>query len=221
MNVRLDHSLVSELLERLPVTLELLIGSIAIALTVGVASSFVAARTESRFVMGLNRAVAISLGCLPFFWLALGLALLAGVRWGDSIFGWASTNHFSTRDHLTHLIIPACVVALAELPITLRALEDLQYTGVDWKTDLKTRVYLSLQELAWRLPEVMGACLITEMAFAWPGEGRLFLNAVNLFHQTALAVDIVLLIAILTLLARSIIGIAVRINPRRPETRNA
>ena len=210
----------SELLQRLPVTIELLSGSIIIVLTVGVALSIVAARTQCRIVKRLVRVLAISLGCIPFFWVALSLALLASIRWGASIFSWASLDHFSIRDHLAHLIIPACVLALAELPIVLNALGGLQYLSDDWKTDLTARISLSLQELAWKLPEVMGAGLITEVAFGWPGEGRLLL-AIIYSSQTTRAIALVLLIAVLTVLARLIVRVAAGVSPRRTEAGNA
>lgn len=212
--------LVSELMRRLPVTMELLFGSIIVVLTVGVALSVVAARTQGRVVKGLFRALAISLGCIPFFWLALSFALWASIRWGHSTFGWASLDHFSARDHLAHLILPACVLALAELPIVLNALEGVQRLSGDWKTDLAARISLSLQELAWKLPEVMGACILTEVAFGWPGEGRLLLAIIR-SSQTTLAIALVLLIAVLTVLVRLIVRVATGVNPRHTENGNA
>lgn len=211
---------VSELLRRLPVTTELLFGSIIVVLTVGVALSVVTAMTQGRVVKGLVRALAISLGCIPFFWLALSLALCASIRWGHQIFGWASLDQFSARDHLTHLIIPACVLALAELPIVLNALERVQHLSGHWRTDLAARVSLSLQELAWKLPEVLGACILTEVAFGWPGEGRLLLAIIRT-SQTTRAVALMLLIAVLTVLVRWIVRVATGVNPRRTETGNA
>lgn len=216
---RPEH-LVLELLRRLPVTIELLSASIILVLTVGIALSIVAARTQCRVVKCLADTLAISLGCIPFFWLALSLALWVSIRWGNSIFGWASLDHFSGRDHLAHLIIPACVLALAELPIVLKALESFPYLSDDWKTDLTARVFLSLQGLAWKLPEVMGACLITEVAFGWPGEGRLLLAIIR-SAQIAPAVALVLLIALLTVLVRLIVRVAIGVHPRRAENGNA
>ena len=210
----------SELLQRLPVTIELLSGSIVVVLTVGVALSIVAARTQSRVVKCLVRALAVSLGCIPFFWLALSLALWVSIRRGNSVFGWASLAHLSIRDHLAHLIIPACVLALAELPIVLNALEGLQRFSDDRKADVTARVSLSMQELAWKLPEVIGACLITEVAFGWPGEGRLLLAVIH-SSQTTRAIALVLLIAVLTVLVRLIVRVATGVSPRRRETGNA
>jgi peptide/nickel transport system permease protein len=211
--------LVHELLRRLPVTIELLFGSIIVVLTVGVALSIVAAMTQGGVVKVLVRALAVSLGCIPFFWLVLSLALWASIRWGHSIFGWASLDHFSARDHLAHLILPACVLAFAELPIVLNALGRVQYLRGHWKTDLAARVSLSLQELAWKLPEVMGACLLTEVAFGWPGEGRLLLAIIG-SSQTTLAIALVLFIAVLTVLVRLIVRVVTGTNPRRAETGN-
>lgn len=220
MNGRTEHSPALEILGRLPVTLELLVGSIALALAVGVAASIAASRRRGGTVANVGRTVAIALGCIPFFWLAFSLALAADLRWGISILGWASTGQFSVRDRLVHLIIPACVVALAEFPIVWKALEDVRCDESDWKVDLRTRVSLALRELAWRLPEALGMCLLTEMAFAWPGEGRLLLNALITDHR-ATALGVVIVIAVLTLLVRIVVGIAVRRDIRRFETQDA
>lgn len=216
----MSASLLSELLQRLPATMELLTGSTIVALTVGVAVSVVAARTQARVVKFLASAFAISLGCIPFFWLALSLALWASIRWGESIFGWASLDHFSARDRLAHLIVPACVLALAELPIVSKVLARRPYLSGEWRTDLAARVSLSLQDLTWKLPEILAACLLTEVAFAWPGEGRLFLAIIH-SSQTTLAVAVVLLIAVLTVFARLIVRVAIGVNSERTEAENA
>lgn len=212
--------MLAELLRRLPVTMELLLGSIIVAVTAGVILSVVAARTPGRIAESLIRAIAISLGCFPFFWLALSLALWALIRWGSSIFGWASLDKFSARDHLAHLIIPACVLALAELPIILNALEAARDLGGDLTMGLSGRVHLSLQGLAWKLPEVMGACVLTEVAFGWPGEGRLLLEGIHSSQATP-AVALVLLIAVLTVFARFIVQIVRRTSANQSGTGNA
>jgi len=203
---RLEPILAREILPRLPVTLELLVGSMIISLAFGLAAAWVASRTRNRIFNGTIAALALVLQSIPFFWLALSLSVLAAIRLGHSVFGWASSNRFSLTDHIVHLILPAGIAALAQIPIVVSALKSSakQNRGFEFTS----RLYTAMLALAERLPEVIGACLITELAFAWPGEGRFLFNAVNTFDQPALAMGVVVFFGWLTLLFRVILRLA-------------
>lgn len=191
---RLELILAREILPRLAVTLELLVGSMIVSLAFGLAAAWVASKTRNRIISRSISALTLVLQSVPFFWLALALALLASIRFGQSVFGWASSNGFSLADHIVHLSLAACIAALPQIPIVLCALKP-------------ARLYLAMLALAERLPEVIGACLITELAFAWPGEGRFLFNAVNADRQF-LAMAVVVLFGWLTLFFRAVLRLA-------------
>jgi|HubBroStandDraft_5_1064220.scaffolds.fasta_scaffold11110_6 peptide/nickel transport system permease protein len=203
---RLESLLAREILPRLPVTLELLIGSMIVSLAFGLTVAWVASRTRNRFINRSIAALALVLQSVPFFWLALSLSVLAAIRFGHSVFGSASSNRFSLTDHIAHLILPACIAALAQIPIVVCALKSSAKQNHGF--EFMSRLYLAMLALAERLPEVIGACLITELAFAWPGEGRFLFNAVNTFDQPGLAMGVVALFGWLTLFFRAILRLA-------------
>jgi len=197
-------SVIPLILQRLPVTLELLGSSMVLALIIGVGLAFIAARARGRIAKRLLSGCVLALRCIPFFWLALVSQLLAAIYVGDWIFGTSSSNRFSLTDHLAHLAVPACILALMQIPIVVQALQATASRSVQ-KTSAP--VAAVLDALAVRLPEIIAACFITEMAFGWPGEGRLFLAAVNA-DQPKLATGVVLLTAVLTLLLRVALRLA-------------
>jgi ABC-type dipeptide/oligopeptide/nickel transport system permease component len=106
----------STILDRLAPSIELLLFSCAIALAAGLVLTSLAAMNRS--VSIVVTAVAAIIRNVPFFWLAIVVASPASMR-GDHFFGWTSKQHFELGDHVTHAIIPGCLVAIVGLAIIL------------------------------------------------------------------------------------------------------
>lgn len=187
---------VPEILRRLPETIELLGASMAIAIFFAIAVRSLRPMVHSGVVDFLDCGLIRALRCIPFFWLAAAAALLAAMRFGNSAFGVSSSAHFTFGDHLRHLAIPACALAIMQLPIVTAA---LRRTGGS--------LYASFDALAKRLPEVFAACFIVEMLFAWPGEGRMMMHYI--VGPTVLegGAEVVILVAAITLLISCIVSV--------------
>lgn len=176
------------LLERLPATLQLsgtaLVLSVAIGLPVGVLS----ASRRGSFVDRVVMLAALAGQSMPVFWVGAMLILVFGV--------WLQWLPVAGRGDLTNLILPATALALFSVGrnarLTRAALLDA--LGTDYVRTARAKG-LTERRVLWRhafrsvlLPVVtvigldighlIGGAVITETIFAWPGVGRLTVEAV-------------------------------------------
>lgn len=212
------------IVDRLPATLLLTVTSAIIAVTVGTLLGVVAARKS-----GSAQDSVLSFGnyvffAMPSFWLGLILIVIFASK-----LGWVPTagmrsvreNYTGWRDVLDvahHLILPALTLALVQIPIYFRITRAsvVQQQREDYITTFRAtgmpqpqvfRRYALRNAL---LPTVTvfglglgfvftGAALV-EIVFAWPGVGRLTLDAV-FRRDYPLLLGIYLMIAITVSLA--------------------
>lgn len=190
-------------LERLPPTLELIIASFIIAAIVGSALALLSARAPIS-VRPILVNLALPLRCVPFFWLAIVAQTLVGLKLhGQNPFGMAGLDRFDLRDRLAHVILPALVLASVQIPAVAEYLSRdgrIASRGFSQANALLTDIFNVFAE---RFPEVIGAVVLTELLFAWPGDGRLFFNAWGQ-GDLAMAVALVLFGALAALLTRFI-----------------
>ncbi|MFO7944750.1 MAG: ABC transporter permease [Anaerolineales bacterium] len=126
--------IVDEMSERFPATLELVVPSAVLALTLGVFSGTFAASRRKRFADYALRMYSVIIYSLPIFWFGLMLQLLLGVQLNwlpisgriDSVIGTTllrktnlylidtviSGNWAAFRSVLTHLILPTITLGL-------------------------------------------------------------------------------------------------------------
>ena len=175
-------------LERLPATVQLTLAAMLVTIAVGVSLGiFTAVRRGTRYdVAGTILAV---LGqSLPNFWLGIMLILLFGVA-----LRWLPTSGFAGW---TSLVLPA--VTLAAFPTALVArltrssmLEilnrDYIRTGrakglaerrVVLRHALRNAAIPVLTVIGLQIGALLGGAVITESIFAWPGMGKLIVDAI-------------------------------------------
>ncbi|MBV9027941.1 MAG: ABC transporter permease, partial [Candidatus Eremiobacteraeota bacterium] len=188
------------ILERVPATLELTISSFILALLIGVSSGvFSAVRPYSAWDYAITT-FAFFGQSMPVFWFALMMQLAFAVHGIPLGFGYAlqlpsaglSTNdNFVFADRLSHLILPALVLALLQVALYTRFMRSsmleviktdymrtAQDKGLDFRTVLfkhgfKNALIPLVTVIALSLPGIFGGAIITETIFAWPGMGRL------------------------------------------------
>ncbi|MBV8490420.1 MAG: hypothetical protein JO199_07825 [Candidatus Eremiobacteraeota bacterium] len=163
-----------ELLPGILPTLALLAGSIVIALLAGSLLHLPASRNRGASVAVAW--IAVALRSLPFFWVAFVLAIVFAPRIDlePAFFQW---------------LVPSCVLSLVQIPIVVRAL------------DASKRVTSLVAAFAARLPEIVAAEFLTEIAFEWPGLGKAFYYAATSAQRT-LAVGILVVVALFTIAVR-------------------
>ncbi|MDQ7821596.1 MAG: ABC transporter permease [Candidatus Eremiobacteraeota bacterium] len=192
------------IMERVPATLVLMgtayVLSIILALPLGIYS---AVRQYSFFdyVFTIFSFVGIS---LPPFWLALMAIYYFSLRW-DLFPPMGMTNLVEGSplelgvDLLWHLFLPVMVLTVRNLATWSRYIRSslLEVLGEDyirtayskglsevqviWRHALRNSLLPLITIIALSLPEILAGAFIIEFIFAWPGMGRLGMEAV--FHR--------------------------------------
>ena len=200
------------LAERLIATLALAVSAEALALLVGVVLGIVAAAHAGS---GLDRTLtglATLAYSIPPFWLGLLFILLFSVQLGWLPAGGltSAAEPFALPDLIRHLILPTIVLALPLFAQFVRysrtgLLEELHqgYVRVARAKGLGERAVLfrhALRNAAIPLvtvvgltvPQVLSGSAIIETVFAWPGLGRLMVEAAFQRNYSVLMGDILL-----------------------------
>ena len=184
----------SLVVERLPLTLELIALSALFALALAVPFATVAALRRGRATDQAVRAVfAATLG-LPSFWLAILATLYLSVK--VRIFPTSGAGEgFSGR--LTHLTLPALVIALSIAPVLVRALRSslIEVTSSDFVTTgraaglmrkqmllsylLRNSVLPLVTVFSINLGWLISGTVIVEQVFGLPGLGSLLLSSIT------------------------------------------
>jgi len=174
---------------RLPASLELAGTAFAAAVSFGFLLGALAALQRGRVVDHAVAALAVLGQVVPGFWLGLMLVLLFAVHW--------PLLPVSGYGDLRHLILPAVTLALPTLGRMARLVRAgmLEVLGSDfirtarakglreWQVLLRhaTRNALLpvITQAGLELGDMVGSAFIVETVFAWPGIGRMTVNAVQ------------------------------------------
>lgn len=197
-------------MERMPATLELAVAAMLLSLAVAVPTGIVAA-THRRTVVDSASMVGSLVGqSAPGFWIGLMLILVFGVN-----LRWLPV---SGRGGLSHLVLPGVTLAMYSMGRNARVVRAsmLDALGHDF---IRTAYAKGASRLAvlYRhalrnalLPIVtlvgldfgvlLGGAIITETVFAWPGVGRLVINAIYEKDFPIVEASVVLIAAIFVLL---------------------
>jgi peptide/nickel transport system permease protein len=182
--------------ERLPATLELMGAAFVFAAIVAILLGIVSAVRQYSWFDHLGTGLSFVGIAMPVFWFALILQLVFGVFLGWlPIAGTETVGASSLSDHLLHLILPTIVLSFnyiagwsrylrssllsvlrADYVRTARAkgLPERKVIGVH---ALRNALIPLLSIMALNLSSLFSGAVITETVFAWPGIGRMFVQA--------------------------------------------
>ena len=186
-----------EIGHRLPVTLELALAALGIAVLLAIPVGVIAAARQDSLVDFLVRSAAILGLSVPGFWLATLVIVLPAIWWG-----WRPLTGFTelSRDPLQHLLqlfIPAAILGVASAGALMRLtrgmlLEVLRqdYVRTAWakglaeraiimKHGLRNAVIPVITLLGTQLPQIIGGTVIIEQIFGLPGMSRFLFDAIN------------------------------------------
>jgi len=222
-----ETSTLSTIRERLPNTLVL--AGAALLLTVAIAiplAGWCAARPGGWLdrLAGLFAIGAIS---IPVFWLGMVGILVFAVQWRILPSGGVETvgGDGSIADRVRHLILPAVVLAAAGTAELLRytrssARRELSRPfvrsarakgaterSVRWRHAMRNALIPVVTVVGLQLPRLVGGAAITETVFAWPGMGRLGIEAA-LARDYPLVMAITMLVSAGVLLASLLVDLA-------------
>lgn len=183
------HVPVMELvIERLPASLELAVAAMVFALVLAVPIGIISAvRRGSMLDMGSMLGALLGLS-MPHFWLGIMLMLLFSVH-----LGWLPT---SGRGTMAHLIMPAVSLGLSLMAMFARLTRSvmlevlsLDYIRTARAKGLREEIVISKHALknaliplvtvaGMQFGFLIGGTVIIETVFAWPGLGRLVIQAI-------------------------------------------
>jgi peptide/nickel transport system permease protein len=212
------------ILDRMPATLELMGCAFFVSIVVGVLFGIISAVRQYSWIDYLITTFAFFGQSMPVFWFALMLQLAFSVV-GLTAFGYhfslpsagmSSLDNFDLGDRIQHLIMPTIVLSLAFIAQYSRfmrssmlevirtdymrtaAAKGVSQTAVILKHGLKNALIPLVTIIALTLPGLVAGAVITETIFAWPGMGRLFINALGQF-DFALLMGYMMLVSFLVI----------------------
>lgn len=204
-------------LERLPATLQL--GGLALAISVilGIPLGVLSATHHGSFWDKIARLIAVAGQAIPGFWLGLLLILFFSVR-----LGWLPT---SGRGGLQHIILPAITLAalstaryarltrstmldvLGQDYIRTARAKGLRGQAILWGHALKNASISLITMTGLEIGRLIEGAVVVEQVFAWPGMGRVTVQAL-LNRDFAVVMAAVVLFAAMYTLANLLADIA-------------
>ena len=182
--------------ERLPATLELMASAFLLAASLAIAIGLASALRPGSWLDLIGTGSSFLGIAIPVFWLGLILQLVFAVELGLlPVSGTHTVGTNSIRDHLAHLVLPTLVLASryvaswsryfraslisaleSDYVRTARAL-GLRETRVLFVHAARNALGPLVSAMALGLADLASGAVITETIFAWPGIGRLFVQA--------------------------------------------
>ena len=185
---RTDRPAMEEVLNRAPATFELAFVSLLISLVISVPLGVVAAMARGSKADALARLLALIGQAAPSFWLGLILIFFFSVR-----LGWFPTGG---REGVVSLVLPAFTLGTAAAAsimrltrsamldvlnrdyITLARTKGMPERTVILKHAFRNAMIPVLTILGLRIGTLLAGSVIVETIFAWPGVGRLIIQAI-------------------------------------------
>ncbi|MGL4959968.1 MAG: ABC transporter permease [Inquilinus sp.] len=220
------------ILQRMPATLELAFVALVIALVIGIPLGVYAglrpAGVASKSIMSFS-----ILGfSLPTFWIGLVMIMLFSVKlgWlpasgrGETVDLLGVPVSFLTLDGLSHLVLPAFNLALFKISLIIRltragVMECLQLDFIRFARAkglsesrivlvhaLKNTLIPLITVIGLELGSLIAFAVVTETIFAWPGMGKLIIDAIGVLDR-----PVILAYLMITVVMFSLINLAVDI----------
>lgn len=192
-------------LERVPATLSLMGSGLLVAVFLGLALGVFTAHRRGTAVDRVTTFVALAGYCVPSFIIAIFLILVLSVE-----FGWLPTTGNSTA---LHYILPITTVAVGEFAVFVRfartsmleimnqpymraaLAKGLSPSATVWRHALPNMAVPMVTLIGLAIGSLFVGATITENVFAWPGMGRLLVQAVTM-RDAAVVQTIMVLVGI-------------------------
>lgn len=176
-------------LERFPASMLLTTSAVVLALLVGIPLGLTAAARRGSWVDQLLSSLAFLGRSIPAFWLGVMLIILFGVK-----LGWLPTYGIGGWRNLVLPTITLAVYPLSQYALVTRT-EVLEVLGQDFvrtarskgvrevaillRHGLRNALLPVITIVGLSFAQLLGSAVITETIFAWPGVGRLTLDAIS------------------------------------------
>jgi peptide/nickel transport system permease protein len=223
-SLRTNQAVLEAIKERLPVTLELAILALGMALAVAIPLGMYAAyRADSRFDRAASVIASLFISS-PAFLTGLFLVFLLSVKYHVfPVTGWTKLGE-DALDNLHHAFLPALALALGEIAIFMRLLRSDMISTLQEDYILSARAKglptrrilvrhalrpssFSLVTLAGlSLGRLVGGAVIIETLFALPGLGQLLIQAI-IAKDLVMVQGVVMFVALMYVLINTAVDI--------------
>ena len=175
-------------LDRIPATIQLTFVAMFISLAISIPLGIISAVKRNSLVDYINRVFCVLGIGTPIYWSGMMLILFFSIY-----LGWLPSSGTGT---IWHLVLPATALGLEQVARTSRLMRSsmLEVLGEDYlrtarakglnegvvirRHALKNAMIPVVTVTALQLGQLLGGAVVTESIFAWPGLGRLVLQAV-------------------------------------------
>jgi peptide/nickel transport system permease protein len=186
-----------EIGQRLPITLELALLSMVVAIGIAIPIGVIAAARQDTAQDYIFRSSAILGLSIPNFWLATLIIVLPAIWWGwRPLTGYVEVTKDFTG-HLVQMMLPAAILGVSFSAAMMRLtrgmlLEVLRqdYVRTAWSKGLRERVIILkhglrnaiipvITYIGTQLPQIIGGTVVIEQIFGLPGMSRFLFDAIN------------------------------------------
>jgi len=220
------------ILHRMPATMELAFTALVMALVIGIPLGIRAGLKPEGLISKSIMTFSILGFSLPTFWIGLIMIMVFSVQlgWlpasgrGDTVSILGVPLSFLTLDGLSHLILPAFNLALFKISLVIRltragVMEIMQLDFVRFARAkgipesrilrvhvLKNTLIPLITVIGLELGSLIAFAVVTETIFAWPGMGKLIIDAISVLDR-----PVILAYLMITVVMFSIINLLVDI----------
>jgi len=200
---------ISLIIERLPATFELAFSAMFVAILVGIPLGLWAGLRPNSLAGRSIMAGSILGFSLPTFWVGLVLIMIFAVQlgWlpatgrGHTVGVFGIRLSVLTLDGLAHIALPALNLALFKMALVIRLTragvreimqmdyvkfaraQGLTEHRVIWVHVMKNILIPVVTVLGLELGSIIAYSAVTESIFAWPGMGKLVIDAINILDR--------------------------------------
>ena len=217
----------SEIINLLPATIELTVVSLLIAMVIGIPVGFIAAVNHRKLADNTILSIAMIGYSIPVFWLGL-LAIfifsiqlgwlpsagrlslvyeivpVTGIQLFDILLSESQYKWQAFWDATAHIIMPACVVALAPMTIFIRLArtsmmevldtsyitaakaKGLSFWQLIYHHALRNALINVIRHIGLQFANLVTLAMVTEVVFSWPGIGRWLIESIFNRDYTAI-----------------------------------
>ena len=211
-------------LERAGASIELLIASLLLTVSVGILTGVLCSIFKDRFVDLIVSTLAVASQSMPSFWLGILLIQFFAVK--------AQILPTSGRGGISHLVLPAVTLAAYLLPnivlITRTSMletlrEQFTVTALAKGLSRKRMIFLHalpnalnpiISFVGLQIGRLMGGAIITETIFAWPGIGRLMVGSI-FQRDVPVVIAGIVIISLVIVLANLAVDLLLSVNDPR------
>lgn len=220
-------SVYEEIFTLLPATIELSIAALFIAMLIGIPAGFIAAINHGKMIDNSILSFAVVGHSIPVFWLGLVSILVFSIQLGwlpsagqlslvfeiESLTGFQlidimlSDSPYQWQafyDALSHLILPAFVIALAPTTIFIRLARNamievlnqpyikaakakgLSTSQIIYRHAIRNSLVGVIRHVGLQFANLMTLAMVTEVIFSWPGIGRWLIESIYQRDYTAI-----------------------------------